>query len=109
MGYDTTVMVRSILLRGFDREMVDRIDAYMVKQGTKFIRGSTPTKFEKGTTRKVKVTWMEGGVEKSDEYDTVLLAIGRKGEANKLGLANAGVWFNESTGKAHAPCELTNV
>ena len=29
--------------------------------------------------------------EKSEEFDTVLLAIGRTGEAQKLGLAEAGV------------------
>ena len=29
--------------------------------------------------------------EKSEEFDTVLLAIGRTGEARKLGLAEAGV------------------
>jgi len=109
MGYDTTVMVRSILLRGFDRECVDRIDDYMQKMGTKFIRGAVPTKFEKGTERKVKVTWQIDGKDVSEEYDTVLLAIGRKGEAAKLGLENAGVKFNPRTGKAIAPCEVTNV
>eukprot|EP00913_Durusdinium_trenchii_P018464 g17346.t1 len=36
---DTTVMVRSMLLRGFDRECVDKIDAYMQKVGVKFLRG----------------------------------------------------------------------
>jgi thioredoxin reductase (NADPH) len=109
MGYDTTVMVRSILLRGFDRECVDKIDDYMGKHGTKFIRGSVPSKFEKGTERKVKAFWMKDGKEVSEEFDTVLLAIGRKGEANKLGLESAGVKFNPKTGKVFAPCEVTNV
>jgi len=106
MGYDTTVMVRSILLRGFDRESVDRIDAYMQKMGTKFIRGQTPDKFEKGTERKVKVTWGKGA--HVEEFDTVLLAIGRKGEGLKLGLENAGVKVNQS-GKVPAPAEMTNI
>jgi len=44
-----------------------------------------------------------------EEYDTVLLAIGRTGEASKLGLQNAGIKFNSKTGKVFAPCELTNV
>merc|ERR1712054_206024 len=38
-----------------------------------------------------------------------LLAIGRKGEASKLGLQNAGVWFSERSGKVEAVCERTNV
>lgn len=47
MGYDTTVMVRSILLRGFDQDMANRIGTYMENHGTKFIRGTVPTKLEK--------------------------------------------------------------
>eukprot|EP00435_Cladocopium_sp_Y103_P008012 s4674_g2.t1 len=91
LGYDTTVMVRSMLLRGFDRECVDKIDAYMDKMGVKFIRGCVPDRFEKGTSKKVKCVWKVGSEEKSEEFDTVLLAIGRTGEAQKLGLAEAGV------------------
>jgi pyruvate/2-oxoglutarate dehydrogenase complex dihydrolipoamide dehydrogenase (E3) component len=46
-GYDTTVMVRSIFLRGFDQDMANRIGDYMGKHGTKFIHKATPTKLEK--------------------------------------------------------------
>lgn len=45
-GNDTTVMVRSILLRGFDREVADKIGAYMEHAGTKFIRGTVPSNIE---------------------------------------------------------------
>ena len=40
-------MVRSILLRGFDRDMADRIGTYMEDHGCKFARGMVPSKFEK--------------------------------------------------------------
>ncbi|VEL13679.1 unnamed protein product [Protopolystoma xenopodis] len=43
LGYDTTVMVRSILLRGFDQLMAQMAGAYMEKHGTKFIRQCVPT------------------------------------------------------------------
>lgn len=43
-GLDVTVMVRSILLRGFDQEMAEKAGAYMEKLGVKFIRGAVPTK-----------------------------------------------------------------
>ena len=46
-GYDTTVMVRSILLRGFDQDMANRIGTYMENHGVKFIRGAVPSKMEK--------------------------------------------------------------
>merc|ERR1712216_402882 len=107
MGYDTTITVRSMLLRGFDRESVDRIGDYMAAHGAHFEMGAEPTRFEPGTERKVRCYYMQNGEEKHEEYDTVLLAIGRNGEAAKLGLENAGVWTNGS--KVDAPCERTNV
>ena len=36
LGCDTTIAVRSVLLRGFDREYSDKIGEYMEKSGTKF-------------------------------------------------------------------------
>jgi len=47
LGYDTTVMVRSILLRGFDQDMANKIGAYMAGRHTKFIHEAVPTKLEK--------------------------------------------------------------
>ena len=47
LGYDCSVMVRSIFLRGFDQDMANRIASYMENHGTKFIRGTVPEKLEK--------------------------------------------------------------
>merc|ERR1719432_633282 len=47
MGNDVIVAVRSILLRGFDRECSDRIGDYMKDHGVKFRMQVTPTKLEK--------------------------------------------------------------
>eukprot|EP00057_Strongylocentrotus_purpuratus_P012621 XP_011667095.1 PREDICTED: uncharacterized protein LOC105439615 [Strongylocentrotus purpuratus] len=44
MGNDVTVMVRSILLRGFDQDIAEKIGSYMEKHGTNFIRKAVPTK-----------------------------------------------------------------
>jgi pyruvate/2-oxoglutarate dehydrogenase complex dihydrolipoamide dehydrogenase (E3) component len=38
LGYDVTVLVRSILLRGFDQQCAELIGAYMVAHGTKLVR-----------------------------------------------------------------------
>ena len=43
LGIDTTVMVRSILLRGFDEDMANLIGDHMSYYHTKFIRGATPS------------------------------------------------------------------
>lgn len=93
MGFDTTVMVRSILLRGFDQDMANLIGEHMELYHTKFIRGATPTKLEKpNPDGPIKVTWKSNdGVESSGEYDTVLFAMGRYAITQGLNLPAAGV------------------
>merc|ERR1712060_107567 len=93
-GNDTTVMVRSILLRGFDQAIANMIGTYMENHGVKFARGMVPSKFEKTASGQVKVfvNDAEYGV-----YDTVLLAIGRTGCAGELNLKAAGL--EEKNGK----------
>ena len=46
-GYETTIMVRSILLRGFDQQMANKIGEYMEDHGVRFIRQCVPTSLEK--------------------------------------------------------------
>jgi thioredoxin reductase (NADPH) len=87
-GFDTTVMVRSILLRGFDETCAVRIGEYMESKGVKFAREMVPSKFEKTADGKVKV------FVKDAEYgifDTVFVAIGRNGCANQLNLDAVGI------------------
>ena len=92
LGYDTSVMVRSIFLRGFDQDMANRIAAHMELGHTKFIRNATPSKLEKADPAgKIKVTWNSEGAEHSDEYDTVLFAMGRYAVTEGINLAAAGV------------------
>lgn len=63
-GYDTTVMVRSIFLRGFDQDMANKIGDYMAKHGTKFIHKATPSKLEKPDPNgPIHVTYNMGGEE----------------------------------------------
>mmetsp|Transcript_94668 Transcript_94668/g.203226 ORF Transcript_94668/g.203226 Transcript_94668/m.203226 type:complete len:485 (-) Transcript_94668:210-1664(-) len=95
-GFDVTVMVRSILLRGFDQDIANMIGDYMEKHHVKFARGMVPEKFEKTESGQVRVfvNGAEFGV-----YDTVLLAIGRTGCAGWLNLKAAGVEYAEKDGK----------
>ena len=44
IGLDVTVMVRSILLRGFDQQCAEIIGDYMKNHKVKFIRGAVPKK-----------------------------------------------------------------
>lgn len=92
LGYDTTVMVRSILLRGFDQDMAERIGTYMENHGMKFIKGGIPCKLEKpDPSGKILVTYDQNGEIKMDEYDTVLFAIGRYALTQSLNLDRVGI------------------
>jgi pyruvate/2-oxoglutarate dehydrogenase complex dihydrolipoamide dehydrogenase (E3) component len=102
IGLDVTIAVRSILLRGFDRECADKIGDYMVEHGVKFKREVTPSKLEKTESGQIKVTFSDGT---NDVYDTVLAAIGRSADTEKLGLASAGVGTNPKNGKVVAKYE----
>lgn len=44
IGLDVTVMVRSILLRGFDQDMANKIGEHMEEHGIKFIKQFVPIK-----------------------------------------------------------------
>ena len=91
LGYDTTVMVRSILLRGFDQDMADKIGVYMQMYGTNFARG-TPSKLEKPDPNgQIHVTYSNEDETVTEQYDTVLFAIGRYAVTEGLCLDKAGV------------------
>lgn len=119
LGYDVTVMVRSILLRGFDQDMAEKIGRNMSESGIQFIRPCIPClveQLEESTSDapgKLRVTGriLDG----SDslvtiECNTVLFAIGRDPCTDKIGLQAAGVKYDPLTGKIPVNAlERTNV
>ncbi|KAJ9522967.1 hypothetical protein QJQ45_023766 [Haematococcus lacustris] len=112
LGYTVHVMVRSVFLRGFDQEMVESIVSYMEKRGVVFIRTCTPTAFERSENGKIKVTYrhLGAGFDADQEYDTVVLAVGRDACTKTMGLETAGVVYNLKTGKIPVTVdERTNV
>jgi len=110
LGYDATVMVRSILLRGFDQPCAERIGKHMAAHGTKFIYTATPSKLEKpDPAGKIVVTYSKDGQEQTEEFDTVLFAVGRYAVTGTIGLEKAGL-VAEKNGKFKvAADEQTNV
>uniref|UniRef100_A0A8C6KVH2 Thioredoxin reductase 2 n=1 Tax=Nothobranchius furzeri TaxID=105023 RepID=A0A8C6KVH2_NOTFU len=101
IGLDTTVMVRSVALRGFDQQMAGLVTDYMEAYGTRFLWRSVPTKVEKLSSGGLQVTWtdVQTGSEHKDAYDSVLWAVGRAPETKALGLDQLGVQLNKDTGK----------
>jgi len=104
LGYDTTVAVRSILLRGFDRECADKIGDYMKDHGVNFRHKVVPQKLEKVDGDRIQVTFSDGA---QDIFDTVLVAIGRSADTEKLGLDNVGIKPVERNGKISTKFEQT--
>ncbi|KAA0163334.1 hypothetical protein FNF28_04254 [Cafeteria roenbergensis] len=110
LGFKVTLMVRSILLRGFDRECVVLIEKDLVRRGVTILPHCTPVKIEgaasssssaaeaaTATSGRKSVTWKdEDGKEASADFDTVFCAIGRDADTSSLGLADAGVTTNRS-------------
>lgn len=100
--YDTTTMIRSIPLRGFDQQMASKIVEYMEKfAGTKFIHSAVPTAIEKLVDGKLKVHYQQDGIDhpQSDVFDTVLMAVGRYALTQQLNLDSAGVFVNPTNAK----------
>lgn len=111
-GHQVTVMVRSIFLRGFDQEIAEKIGQYMAKAGTTFIKRKVPTQMERVDGR-IEVSWKdhpsgEDAKIESDQFDTVLCAIGRNPCTPKLGLECVGVKTNKN-GKIPVAQEQSNI
>ncbi|EHB18383.1 Thioredoxin reductase 2, mitochondrial [Heterocephalus glaber] len=101
IGLDTTVMMRSIPLRGFDQQMSSLVTEHMESHGTRFLRGCTPSHIRKLPDGQLQVTWKDGisGKEDTGTFDTVLWAIGRVPETRSLNLEKAGVNTNSQNQK----------
>ncbi|XP_026463463.1 thioredoxin reductase 1, mitochondrial-like isoform X1 [Ctenocephalides felis] len=111
LGYDATVMVRSVLLRGFDQQMANIIKESMIEKGVKFLDTCIPKSVEKCSDGKLLVTWLNtsDNTTHSDVFDTILFAIGRKALTKDLKLDNAGVLLEENSDKVSTVNEQTNV
>ncbi|KAJ8263441.1 hypothetical protein COCON_G00158980 [Conger conger] len=100
IGLDTSVMARSIALRGFDQQMAGLVTDHMESYGTRFSWQCVPRRVEKLASGALQVTWEDSGsrTEHSDTFDTVLWAVGRAAETRKLNLEKVGVVLEKESG-----------
>eukprot|EP00922_Rhytidocystis_sp_ex-Travisia-forbesii_P033956 GHVS01050453.1.p1 GENE.GHVS01050453.1~~GHVS01050453.1.p1 ORF type:complete len:641 (+),score=106.61 GHVS01050453.1:98-2020(+) len=105
LGYDVTVCVRSILLRGFDQQCAEKIGSLMAELGTKFIRPVTPKELKKLTDGRIEVSFNGSP---TDTFDTVIYATGRYADTAGLDLAASGVQ-PQPNGKLKCVNEQTDV
>ncbi|KAG8234723.1 hypothetical protein J437_LFUL014831, partial [Ladona fulva] len=102
-GLDVTVLVRSILLRGFDQQMAEMIGSQMEGHGVKFIKKAVPlsvTQVKEGHPGELNVSMKhDDGRITEETFNTVLFAVGRKACTSEIGLDTVGVQVNENNGK----------
>lgn len=90
------VLVRSIPLKGFDRDCVHFVMEHLKTTGVK-VKEHVEVERVEAVGSKKKVTFTgNGGVE---EYDTVIWAAGRVPNLKSLNLDNAGVRTDKRSGK----------
>ncbi|XP_076854024.1 thioredoxin reductase 2, tandem duplicate 2 [Brachyhypopomus gauderio] len=103
LGLDTTLMVRSVALRGFDQQMARLVTGHMEAHGTRFHWGCVPTSVEKLPSGLLRVKWVEvervEQEEREDVFDSVLWAVGRAPDTAGLNLPEVGVQLDPDTGK----------
>ena len=114
LGLEVTVMVRSVLLRDFDQQMALKVGEYMEQHGVNFVMECVPTgleQLEPGSPGMVQVTGKyKDGKASTDEFNTVVFAIGRDACTASIGLDKIGVKLNPTDGKVlHAVDEQTSL
>jgi thioredoxin/glutathione reductase (selenoprotein) len=102
---DVTVLVRSMPLRLFDRDSVDKVMIHMRSKGINVVEGVLPKSIVKQPNGKLLVTYSNGD---SDEFDTVLAAVGRTADTANLGLDKVGIATNAINGKISCINEQTS-
>ena len=103
-GYDTSVMVRSRVLRRFDNQMGDLIKTHMENHGVHFLERSLPSSIEQLSDGRLKVKWVVNEVtKKEDVFDTVMFATGRYANTTSLNLAAVNLHAEPGSGKIICP------
>ena len=85
-----------MLLRGFDRDLVQKVEDTMVSHGINLRLGVLPTSITKLPSGRLRVEFSSGD---SDEFDTVLCAVGRNADSAALGVDAVGIRCNVKNGK----------
>ncbi|CAK8676960.1 thioredoxin reductase 2, mitochondrial-like [Clavelina lepadiformis] len=111
LGIDTTLMIRSIPLRGFDQQIAHLIVEHMHEEGIKIWNSQVPVQVSKINSGSLEViSQLNDGTTFANGFDTVLLAIGRLASTSELNLQNVGIKFNEENGKIFVDeFDMTNV
>ncbi|XP_067437239.1 thioredoxin reductase 1, cytoplasmic-like isoform X3 [Thunnus thynnus] len=120
LGLPVTVMLQPDLLPGFDQKMAQKIENHMLVAGVEFLYHCSLAKVEQAETcskdilsgvsavtpqqlsreRRLRVTIVcREGQTKQEDFDTVLLSVGRKACTSNIGLQCVGVQCSQDSGR----------
>ncbi|XP_041832943.1 thioredoxin reductase 1, cytoplasmic-like isoform X4 [Melanotaenia boesemani] len=111
LGMSVTVMLQPDLLPGFDCKMAEKIENHMIVGGVNFLYHCSLTKVKQTedvisappqhlSKGRLQVTVMyKDGQTKHEDFDTVLLTVGRKACTSDIGLECVGVQCSQDTGR----------
>ena len=103
LGTETHLFIRhDTFLRTFDPMIQEKITAEYERQGVHLHKQSSQSKIEDLGNGQKRVHYKDANGESSVDVDTVLWAIGRSPELEKLNLAATGVKLND---KGHIPVD----
>ncbi|KAJ5066210.1 thioredoxin reductase 1 cytoplasmic [Anaeramoeba ignava] len=110
LGFDTSVMVRSKVLRKFDQQMAKMIQNNLARKGVAFLHKSVLKEIKKiqnNNNSKYLVSFqnIENGQEKQAEFDTVLSAIGRRAQTQRMNLEKIGIALDKEGKIAQKNCQ----
>ena len=111
LGHPTTVLVRSILLRGHDQQMAALVGDYMANHGVKFLYNSVPVEITKDSNNVKTVSYKNTLTDEifKVEADTVIFATGRYAVTEGINLAAAGVKAHKNGKIPVDENDMTNV
>ncbi|XP_042258850.1 thioredoxin reductase 1, cytoplasmic-like isoform X3 [Thunnus maccoyii] len=120
LGLPVTVMLQPDLLPGFDQKMAQKIENHMLVAGVEFlyhcslakveqaetcskdilsgVSAVTPQQLSREMRLRVTIVCREGQT-KQEDFDTVLLSVGRKACTSNIGLECVGVQCSQDSGR----------
>lgn len=120
LGLPVTVMLQPDLLPGFDQKMAQKIENHMILAGVNFlyhcslakveqaetcskdflsgVSAVTPEQLSKGKRLRVTIICKDGQT-KQEDFDTVVLSVGRKACSSDIGLQCVGVQRSPDSGR----------
>lgn len=99
LGKKVHLANRSTFLRAMDSDMADRIVEDLSDDGVRTMTQTTVKSAQKLPSGRTSVELVVNGKDKTLEVDTVLVAIGRDPDPTAFGASNAGITYDERSGK----------